>query len=205
MNALRCCVFPVIVIALTAVGESQPQHASGDPQPKAVAGKCSATVKHRVLSVNDAGSTIEGPICVDLEVNAVRYTNVLGIKETQTAGQDVTPIFPSAATPSAETRTTPRTRVAEPIDDQIAAVAQQIANLLNGVTSDDGIASRLVDSDDLLDQQQQLISHLTAFVSLSDSLVFAGNITSKGGAIDQSKALSDAIAALPNWPVHIDG
>jgi hypothetical protein len=51
------------------------------------------------LSVNNTGQTVEGPACVEITVNALRYGAEFGKTVTSSAGPNLTSVFPSSFAP----------------------------------------------------------------------------------------------------------
>ena len=73
------------------------------------------------LSVNNTGQTVEGPVCAEITVNALRYGVDLGKTITSSNGPNLTSIFPSSFTPGGAE---PKTVVAPSLEEKFAADEQ---------------------------------------------------------------------------------
>jgi len=73
------------------------------------------------LSVNNTGQTVEGPVCAEITVNALRYGADFGRTTTSTTGPNLTSIFPSSFSPGGAE---PKTITAPSLEEKFQADEQ---------------------------------------------------------------------------------
>src|SRR5262245_34643856 len=86
----------LLSLSISVYGQSS---ASQEPQtPRTTLFRCSSKVdKHKkVLSLNSSGESVEGPVCAQISINALRYGAEFGETITETAGLNLGSIFPSS-------------------------------------------------------------------------------------------------------------
>jgi hypothetical protein len=65
-------------------------------QPNPTVFRCKTQRNVATLSVNDSGRTVEGPVCVQIVVNVLRYDADFGKTVSSNAGQNLSSIFPAS-------------------------------------------------------------------------------------------------------------
>lgn len=88
---------PMLCLGMAYAAPAAHTKTLNPPPPGAGPFRCTSQ-KHLInLSVNDSGQTVEGPVCAQIEVNALRYTAYLGKKyAAPTAGPALGSIFPAS-------------------------------------------------------------------------------------------------------------
>src|SRR6185312_1381353 len=60
--------------------------------------RCSGHEPHKEIASTSTGETVEGPVCAEVSVNALRYSAELSKTFSQTPGQNLASVFPASFT-----------------------------------------------------------------------------------------------------------
>jgi hypothetical protein len=92
----------VVVAAHALAGSALAQDGRGQPNPPAVppsAVQCGPHSPTKVIPSGSTGENIEGPVCAEVSINALRYGAEFGRTFTYSSGPNLTTIFPSTFSP----------------------------------------------------------------------------------------------------------
>src|SRR5579863_6999923 len=100
LRKILVSLFALVCSGIALADAPSANNNNNPPLPTADTYRCSSQ-KHLVnLSVNDSGQTVEGPVCAQVTVNALKYAALLSKKyATPTAGQSLTSVLPTKFAP----------------------------------------------------------------------------------------------------------
>ena len=93
MNRLRSkgFLFTAAVFAIAAYGQNNPAGST--------LFRCKPKLEKKTILLNSSGENVEGPVCAEVSINALRYGAEFGSATTDTNGPNLGSIFPSSFTP----------------------------------------------------------------------------------------------------------
>jgi hypothetical protein len=138
-------------------------------------GLCDDAAKTHKLEASTTGEVIEGPACVQVKINAVRYSAALVKTITFTAGPNLSSVFPKVGEPTGERG--PAVTAAAPVTLQQAF--DQIWNRVNGKSpqgiSDEFYSGRQAQNRRFSDQVDKFLAQLKNTVIQSDEILATGS------------------------------
>jgi len=148
--------------------------------------------KHTInLSINNSGQMVEGPVCAQIVVNAVRYGADFGKTVSYTGGANLPSIFPSSF--SAGGAQPPR---AESLNDHFMADFKNIQSLQGQLFALEGM-NRKTGSD-----TDKYLATLRALIGQTDETLKAGGPKAVVALVtgpDTQRQMDDAIRNAFNW------
>jgi len=91
-----------VFLSLAAYGQG--------PAPKTTLFRCTSKAPKKIILLNSSGENVEGPVCAEVSINALRYGLEFGETISDTAGPNLGSIFPSTFSPSGESPVQPPPR-----------------------------------------------------------------------------------------------
>jgi hypothetical protein len=188
-HGMKHAILLGMVLLMTASGWAAPAPAKSSPTPTPTPAsgifRCKDQRHLKELSLNNTGETVEGPVCAQIRINALRYFADFGKTTTYTAGPALTSILPSSASPGGALAEAPPT-----LDDQFAKYQRSIATLqtqLLGLQSTNREAYAFVDS---------YLDSLKALINQSDEVLVASGPAEVVDLVNRPQVKIDMDAAL---------
>lgn len=159
------------------------------PAPSSAIFRCKDQRHLKELSLNNTGETVEGPVCAQININALRYYADFGKTTSYTAGPALTSILPAPASPGGALTEAP-----PGLDDQFAKYQRSITSLqtqLIGLQSTNRDASAFVDS---------YLDNLKGLINQSDDVLVASGPAAVIALVnDQQTKMDTALGKKDAW------
>lgn len=152
------------------------------------------------LEASTTGEVIEGPACVQVMINGLRYSGVLVKAISFSAGPNLTSIFPEQAKPLGADKCAPGAPVS------LEQAFQQISERVNGGACTQGITKQLADKQS--DNRRFAADVEKALTNLKNSIIQSDEILSASGPAgvlklvksdDFQNRLDEAIVSANSW------